>query len=454
MNTVAAVSTPYGRGGIAMIRVSGGEAVRICDKIFVRRNGITLADTESNKAVHGDIYHDGEVIDDGIAVIYRAPHSFTGEDVVEIMCHGGILLAQLVLESALINGAVMAEAGEFTKRAFLNGKLGFVGAEAIIDTIEAESREKLKLSTAGSRNTLSRRIGEIYDELKIILSSIYVFIDFPDEDLTDFTVDELKIKLHALINDLTSLIATYRTGKAINEGILTVIAGKPNTGKSSLLNALTGENRAIVTDIAGTTRDTIEETVTVGKILLRLCDTAGIRATDDTVEKLGVGRAMEKIGEAELVIILFDGSQPLDENDEILVDKTSDKNVIAVINKADLPMMIDYERIKKTFPDAISISLTNGEGISKLTNLIEGLYISGDINYNETAVISSARQYSLLKTALDLLANALDSITNGLTQDIAGLDLEQAMSVLGEVDGRSVTDDIVHEIFGRFCVGK
>jgi tRNA modification GTPase TrmE len=454
LNTVAAVSTPYGKGGVAMIRVSGNEAVQVCDKMFKRRNGIFLADTESNKAVYGDIYHEGEVIDDGIVVIYRAPNSFTGENVVEITCHGGILLSQLVLESVLINGAEMAEAGEFTKRAFLNGKLGFVGAEAVIDKIEAESKEKLKLSSAGSKNTLSRKLSELYDELKIILSSIYVFIDFPDEDLTDFTVDELKVKLNELVKNLTSLISTYRTGKAVNEGILTVIAGKPNTGKSSLLNTLTGENRAIVTDIAGTTRDTIEETVTVGRILLRLCDTAGIRDTDDTVEKMGVERALSKMSDAELIILVFDASEPLDANDKTLISKTVGQNVIAVINKTDLPVETDMELIKNTFADTVEISAVTGEGVDKLTNLIEGLYIEGTINYNETAVVANSRQYILLQRALELIKNALSAVTDGFTQDVAGLDLEQAMSVLAEIDGRAVTDDIVHEIFGRFCVGK
>ena len=454
LNTIAAVSTPYGKGGIAMIRVAGNDAVRICDKMFLRRNGTTLADTEANRAIYGDIYHEGEIIDDGIAVIYRAPHSFTGEDVVEITCHGGILLSQLVLESVLAHGAEIAEAGEFTKRAFLNGKLGFVGAEAVIDKIEAESREKLKLSSKGSKNILSKKINEIYDEIKVILSSIYVFIDFPDEDLTDFTVAELKVKLNELIGNLSSLISTYRTGKAVNEGILTVIAGKPNTGKSSLLNILTGENRAIVTDIAGTTRDTIEETVTVGKILLRLCDTAGIRDTNDTVEKIGVERALDKIGDAELIILVFDASEPLDADDKALIVKTSEQNVIAVINKTDLSIAVDMEFIKNTFPNTVEISAVTGEGVDKLTDLIEGLYIEGKINYNETAVVTNARQHILLQRTLEFIENALAAIMDGFTQDIAGLDLEQAMAVLGEVDGRSVTDDIVHEIFGRFCVGK
>lgn len=453
-STIAAISTPYGKGGVAMIRVSGTDSVSICDKMFVRRNGIMLSDTESNKAVYGDIYHEGEIIDDGIAVIYRNPNSFTGEDVVEITCHGGILLSQLVLESVLMNGAEIAEAGEFTKRAFLNGKLGLVSAEAVIDTIEAESKEKLKISTANSKNALTGKLSGIYDELKIILSSIYVYIDFPDEDLTDFSIDEMILKLEKLSNELTSLIATYHTGKAINEGIPTVIAGKPNTGKSSLLNVLIGENRAIVTDIAGTTRDTIEETITVGKILLRLSDTAGIRETIDTVEKLGVERALNKIDEAELIILVLDASQPLDTDDRLLIEKITGRNVIAVINKTDLPVALDSEIIENTFSRTVYISTVNGEGIDDLTNMIESLYITGEIDYGNTAVITNARQYILLKNTLDSVKNAIEAINNGYTQDVAGLDLEQAMSTLAEVDGRSITDDIIHEIFSRFCVGK
>lgn len=454
MNTIAAISTPYGMGGVAMIRVSGIDSIKVCDKMFKRRNDIKLTDTESNTAVYGDIYHDGEIIDDGIAVVYRKPKSFTGEDVVEITCHGGILLSQLVLESILMNGAVPAGAGEFTGRAFINGKIGLIGAEAVIDSIEAESREKLKLSASGSKNILSKKINEIYDELKVILSSIYAFIDFPDEDLTDFTISELLLKLDSMRNELSSLLSTYRTGKAINEGILTVIAGKPNTGKSSLLNEMTGKNRAIVTDIAGTTRDTIEETITVGKILLRLCDTAGIRSTNDTVEKLGVERAIEKINDAELVILIFDASQPIDEDDNILIEKVSGKNVIAVINKTDLSVVIDAEQIKNTFTHTVLISTVTGEGMQILTNLIEKLYIDGEINYNQTPVVANSRQFALLKRVTDLIANAYEAVSDGYTQDIAGLDLEQAMAILAEVDGRSVTEDIIHEIFSRFCVGK
>lgn len=454
MNTIAAISTPYGMGGVAMIRVSGINSINICDKMFKRRNGIKLPDTESNTAVYGDIYHDGEIIDDGIVIVYRKPKSFTGEDVVEITCHGGILLSQLVLESVLMNGAVPAGAGEFTARAFINGKIGLIGAEAVIDSIEAQSREKLKLSASGSKNVLSEKINEIYDELKVILSSIYAFIDFPDEDLTDFTVSDLQSKLESMHNELSSLLSTYRTGKAVNEGILTVIAGKPNTGKSSLLNALIGTNRAIVTDIAGTTRDTIEETITIGRILLRLCDTAGIRSTDDTVEKLGVERAMEKIDEAELVILIFDASQQIDDEDKMLIEKVSGKNVIAVINKTDLPVVIESEQIKHTFSNTVLVSTVTGEGMEILTNLIEKLYIDGEINYNQTAVVTNARQFALLKRVTDLIANAYEAVSDGHTQDVAGLDLEQAMSILAEIDGRSVTEDIIHEIFSRFCVGK
>jgi len=445
--TIAAISTPYGRGGVAMIRVSGERAIEVCNKVFSKN----LFEIKSNHAVHGEIFHGGEVIDDGIIVIYRAPHSYTGDDTVEIMCHGGILLTQLVLESVIENGAELAEAGEFTQRAFMNGKLGLIGVESVIDSINAESREKLKL--AKSTSTLSKKIAELYDELKILLSSIYVYIDYPDEDLEDVQKDSLSERLNKLCAGLNLLMQTYRTGRAINEGILTVICGKPNTGKSSLLNRLVGADKAIVTEIPGTTRDIIEETISAGKILLRLCDTAGIRQTDDTVEVIGVNRAIQRLDEAELVLIVFDISEELDSDDFELIKKING-NVIAILNKSDLPAKIDIEYIKNTFPNTVTISAVNGEGIMELLQTIEKMYAGGEINYNETAILRNLRQYTSVKSAFDAVSEAVISLETGYTQDVVGLDLEIAMAKLGEIDGRAVSEDIVHEIFSRFCVGK
>ncbi|MCL2519067.1 MAG: tRNA uridine-5-carboxymethylaminomethyl(34) synthesis GTPase MnmE, partial [Oscillospiraceae bacterium] len=344
-----------------------------------------------------------------------------------------------------------AEAGEFTQRAFLNGKLGLIGVESVIDVINAESREKLKL--AKSTSTLSKKIVELYDELKILLSSIYVYIDYPDEDLEDVPKKSLLERLYRLIEDLNLLMQTYRTGRAINEGILTVICGKPNTGKSSLLNRLVGADKAIVTEIPGTTRDIIEETISAGKILLRLCDTAGIRKTDDTVEIIGVNRALKRVDEAELVLIVFDISEELDSDDFELIKKING-NVIAVLNKSDLPAKIDIEYIKNTFPNTVTISAVNGEGIMELLQTIEKMYADGEINYNETAILRNLRQYTSVKSAFDAVSEAVISLETGYTQDVVGLDLEIAMAKLGEIDGRAVSEDIVHEIFSRFCVGK
>ena len=454
--TIAAVSTPYGKGGVALIRVSGEKAVQICENVFSRKNKIKLADTASNHAVYGDIYHENEMIDDGIAVVYRTPHSYTGEDVVEITCHGGILLTKLTLESALLNGAEPAEAGEFTKKAFLNGKMGLIGAETVMNLIEAESKEKLKFSSSPAGRNLELKIAGLYEEIRFLLSGIYAFIDFPDEDLSDVTADELLCCLKKLVSDIDAIIKTYKTGRALNEGILTVIAGKPNTGKSSLLNLLAGENRAIVTDIAGTTRDIIEETVSLGKVLLRLCDTAGIRPTSDAVEKIGVERAVGKLDEAELVMFVLDSSEELDENDLSLAErlKNSGKTVIAVVNKSDLRSAIDLDYIKNTFPHTVALSAVNGEGADTLIKTIEDIYLGHEIDYGSSIIVASARQYASLKNAREYILDGIDALENGFTQDVACIGLESAMAKLGEIDGGTVTAEIIHEIFSRFCVGK
>jgi len=457
MSTVSAISTPFGRGGIAVIRLTGDDAISITSEIFMPASKKALTDYEPGRLVYGDIYKDGRLIDKGMAVYFKAPYSYTGENSAEIHCHGGILLSQMVLESTFAKGARPADRGEFTKRAFLSGKMGLSQAEAVIDLIDAESESKALLSASQSDGRLSRTVNAIYESIMKIVSSIYAFIDYPDEDLTDVSVDDMKEELLLITNQLVSLKKTYRTGKAVCEGITTVIAGKPNTGKSSLLNMLLGEERAIVTAVAGTTRDTVEETLTAGRVLIRLCDTAGIHSSDDEVEKIGVRKAVDKMKNAELVLAVFDKSKALDSDDREFLDELlacKDKTVIVVLNKNDAGDVLKSGDFENVTPYVIETSAKNDVGRTELIELIEKIYIEGVIDYDTATVITNARQAASVDSALVHVEAALKALKEGFTQDIAGMELELALSTLGDLDGRKVTEDVVHNIFGRFCVGK
>lgn len=454
--TVAAVSTPYGRGGIAVIRISGPEAVAVAERLFVPGDGKPLHTLEPNRMVWGRIYYKEEPIDDGMAVVFRAPHSYTGEDTVEISCHGGIFLTGKVLEAVFLCGALPAGPGEFTKRAFLNGKLGLSQAEAVIGLIDARSMEGIRLAGAGARGALKRAADEIYLLLRDAVSSTYAYIDFPDEDLTDLSPEELLLRIETAKEKLDALARSYTVGRAVGEGIRCAIVGKPNTGKSSLLNCLMGEDRAIVTEIAGTTRDVLEETVSIGRVLLRLADTAGIHGTDDAVERIGVERSLRALGDAELVLAVFDGSDAFAPEDYALAEHLRNITcpIVAVVNKSDAGTTADVSTLGVPFAGTVVISAAMGDGIDALRTMLESLFLEGQIDYNTEAVVANARQYAAVCTARDHVVRACSALKEGFTQDIAGMDLELALSALAEVDGRSVTGDVVDAIFHNFCVGK
>ena len=461
MDTIAAVSTAYGRGGIAVIRISGEEAIEVANKMFRPASGKRISDTEAGRCVYGDIIKDGIRIDDGMCTVFKAPHSYTSEDTAEISCHGGIIITEKVLEAAFEAGARQAGAGEFTRRAFINGKLSLSEAEAVGMLIDAKSEEQMYLASSHENGILKRKSDELYEKLKTVVTGVYANVDFPDEDLAELSDKEVLEEVKAIENEISKLKASYRVGKAVCEGIETVIVGKPNTGKSSLLNRILGRERAIVTEIAGTTRDTIEENALCGRVMLHLCDTAGIRESDDTVERIGVEKSIKMMDTAELILAIFDLSREIDTEDTAIIEKLAalDCAKIAVLNKSDLEAKFDAAALDKCgFLKKITVCAANEDdsvnGISTLKEAIEALYIEGDIDYNTSAVITNARQNAAVSRTLDYVRSAVNELSSGSTADTAGFDLEAALTELSELDGRRVTEEIVDAIFHRFCVGK
>lgn len=461
-DTVAAVSTPRGKGGIALIRVSGDEAIAVAERAFLPKSGKHLSEIESGRAVFGTVIGrdgcgDTVDVDDGIATVFRAPHSFTGEDTVEISCHGGVLVTAEVLEAVLLAGARPAEAGEFTRRAFLSGKLGLSQAEALGSLLEADTHAKLRLSRSGLSGKVETATRALYDALCAILSHLYAIIDYPDEDLGSLSAAEVRSSLSDVLTRIKSLAASYKNGRAILEGISTVLCGKPNVGKSSLYNRMVGRDAAIVTEIAGTTRDLLEATASFGGVTLRLCDTAGLHdAEGDLVESIGVDRAKEKLAEAELVLAVFDGSRALDAEDEALLsllDPLPAKK-LALLNKSDKTLLADAARLEGRFDRVIATSATAKDGLSALADAVNALFLDGSLNVANDPIVATARQHASLCRAAEALENALASIDAGLCEDLYAADVESAMQALSELDGREVSEDVVAGIFSHFCVGK
>ncbi len=458
LDTIAAVSTPYGKGGVAMIRISGADAFLVADKIFRSANGKKLSETEHGKMVYGEIFMPNEAVsvDDGMAVRFCAPRSFTGEDTVEITCHGGILVTRKVLSAALTAGARHAEAGEFTRRAYISGKMKLTQAEALGDLLEADSESRLTLARNGMHGNLAKAADEIYVSLRSVMASMYAAIDFPDEDLAEMSREDIAEALCKAREAIVKISNTYRTGRAVNEGITTVICGRANAGKSSVYNRILGYDAAIVTDIEGTTRDVLREKATLGSVTLLLCDTAGLRKTEDVVESIGIERTLDALDEAELVLAVFDVSSPLTDEDRALIERiaNSEKTAIALLNKTDSEadgiVLLD----EKIFARVIRISALTGEGFDTLSETIDGLFIDGSIDISNDAIVTGARQYASLVCAAEAIEQSLSDIEAGLPLDLVSVGLESAMSALGEVDGREIGEEVVSEIFSKFCVGK
>ena len=463
-NVIAAISTPPGKGGVAVIRISGDGAFEIAEKIFLPISNKKISDYPPRTQIYGYVIYNEEKIDDGMLTLFPAPRSYTGEDTVEISCHGGMLITRTVLEAVLSVGAVPAEAGEFTRRAFINGKLSLSEAEAIGTLLEASSYEQIRLSSSPARTKLNEAISSVRNGLISLMSSIYARIDYPDEDLGEFSDEESKNELIRVRSELDRLIATYRTGRAINEGISTVICGKPNVGKSTLYNLLIGEDAAIVTDIAGTTRDILERTVPLGRVALKITDTAGVRSGDEVgeVEKIGIARSKDRISSSELVLALFDLSRPLDESDTELIEelKSARGYKICILNKCDLvtdkPALDTSFLSDGVFGEIIQISADrdNSGSIQALTELINRLFTDEKITCGEDAIVSSARQHSAPVKARGFIDTAIDAYSLGLPADAASSDIEMAIGAISELDGRAVSESVVSDIFSKFCVGK
>ncbi|MBR4122887.1 MAG: tRNA uridine-5-carboxymethylaminomethyl(34) synthesis GTPase MnmE [Clostridia bacterium] len=449
--TITAIATPLGDGALGVIRISGDKAIEIADKVFFPFSKKELCDFEGYQAAYGEVKENDTVLDDAVALVFRAPHSFTGEDTVEISLHGGSLMLKSVLRLILKNGAFLAEAGEFTKRAFLNGKTDLTKAESIMGLISAKSNAELKLSRAAHTGRTFKKIAKIESDLISADASIAAFSDYPDEDIEGLNAENFSKMLSNAKQELREMLSTFDAGKVLREGIDTVIVGKPNVGKSTLMNMLSGTERSIVTEIAGTTRDVIEETVTIGEITLRLADTAGIHKTDDTVESIGVERAKQRIDTAQLCLAVFDCTSQLDEEDLNLLKLLNRENTIIIINKTDLENKIDYSAFEGF--RIVEASAKNSVGYKELEKQITE--ISGTANLSaESVVLMNERQRDCAIRALDGVEEALNALNIGLTMDAVGVCVDDALSALFEMTGKRVTNAVTDEIFRKFCVGK
>ena len=450
---IAAISTAQGEGGIGVIRISGKGSIEIADRVFKNINGRSLTSLKGYQAAYGSVFNGENKLDEAVALVFRAPHSYTGEDVVELSCHGGVLITKLVLRAVLDAGARPAQAGEFTKRAFLNGKLDLTEAEAVMDIIKAKSRAAAGAAMVVRDGALSRRIDSVKDGLLALLAHLSAWADYPEEDIADVDDSMITEACTASERELESLLATYDSGQAVKQGIDTVIAGRPNVGKSTLMNLLSGYEKSIVTEIPGTTRDVVEDTVIVGDVMLRLSDTAGLRDTDDAVERIGVDRARERLKQCGLLLAVFDNSRPLGDDDLALLELAAEIPAIAVINKTDLENKLDVSKIESYISNIIYTSAAKGEGKEQITAAVEKIAGTQKLDPAE-GILSNERQRSNVIAALKSIKEARAALEMGMTYDAVTVSLEDAVSELLEMTGERVSDEVLDRVFHNFCVGK
>lgn len=455
-DTICAIATGMGNAGIGIIRISGSEAINIASKVFKPANDKKVVKTmKSYTAAFGGVYDGDNMIDEGILLLMKGPHTYTCEDVCELQCHGGVHVLKEVLEAVIKAGARIAEPGEFTKRAFLNGRIDMSQAESVMDIINAKNDFAVKSSLVQLKGELKDRITEMRDTILYNTAFIESALDDPEHYSLEGYPQKLRVIVDNMVDNVDKLLATYDNGRVLKEGIKTVIAGKPNAGKSSLLNLLLGEDRAIVTEIEGTTRDTLEEVVNINGIILNIVDTAGIRSTDDVVEKIGVDKALKNVDNADLILYVVDGSKQLDDNDSQIISHIKGKNVITVINKSDLDVVVDKLLISEELPgDIIEISAKYGDGKEELYNILNDKFFSGQLQYNDELYITNSRHKDELIKTRESLSKVIESIDMGMEEDFFSIDLLDAYEHLGMILGETMRDDLADKIFAEFCMGK
>jgi len=451
--TIAAIATPLHTGGISVIRISGKDAIEIAERVFKAKSGQLLKTKKGYTASYGSVFYNEKPIDEAVAVIYKSPKSYTGEDVVELSCHGGVYITREVLRAVIEKGAKHAGAGEFTKRALLNGKMSLTQAEAVIDMINSHNKQAMNSAKAQLDGALYKKIESVKNRLLSIVGHLAAWVDYPEEDIPEVEDEVLLKSLEDINAEMEKLLKTYDTGKLFKEGIETVIVGKPNVGKSTLMNLLVGEDKSIVTDIAGTTRDIIEESIMLGEIMLKLADTAGIRETSDIIESVGVSIARKRLDKATLVLAVFDYSDKLSQDDLKLIETLKDKLCIAIINKNDLNQKIDMNIIESNFKNIVQISARENSDAKALEDIISSEMNLNDIDLS-SGMIANERQRECSIKASDYIKESISAVRLGITLDAVTVSIEMAIEALLELSGERITTAVVDRVFSNFCVGK
>ena len=453
-HVIAAIATPVGAAGLGVVRLSGDDAIAVASKLFrPAREEWALSSLEGYTAAYGHVYDAEGDVDDCVALVFRAPHSYTGENVVELSCHGGRYILQRVLRACFAAGAKPAAAGEFTRRAFLNGKMDLTGAESVMDLIGAEGKLAARTALAAREGGIFRRLASVKDSLLGVAAQFAAYVDYPDEDIPDLAPTALQDTVCTAIDTMEKLLATYDAGRILREGVDTAIVGRPNVGKSTLMNLLAGCERSIVTDVAGTTRDVVEETVRLGEITLRLADTAGLRDTTDVVENVGVSRARARMEQAALVLAVFDGSEPLDDADKALAAQLEGRAAVAIVNKADKPPVIDKAWLDAHFAYVVVLSAKEEQGLDALTAAVAAVTGVERLDAAQP-VLSTERQRQCAADCLACLMEARDALALGFTPDAVSVSIDGAINALLELTGERATEAVVEQVFARFCVGK
>ena len=452
-DTIAAIATPVAAGGVGMIRISGPDALNVADHVFTAVSDRKLTELEGYRGAFGRIHDEQGEIDEAVVFVYRNPKSYTGENVAEICCHGGIYLVQRTLRACISAGARPAEPGEFTRRAFINGKMSLTQAEAVVDLIAAQGEQSAQAALSARDGAVFQKIHKVTDKLLNVSSALAAWVDYPDEDIEEVSDENLRKSVSEVCDSLDKILKEYDTGKVLREGVSTVIVGRPNVGKSTLMNLLSGEQKSIVTQIPGTTRDIVEDTIRLGDVVLHLADTAGLRDTDDPVEKVGVELARKRLNTSYLVLAVFDSSEELSQEDLELIDKIKDRPVVAVINKTDLDRKIDIEEIRRKIPRVAELSASAGEGIQALEKEVREILQLSQLD-SSSGIIANERQRACVEEANRTMHQAMEALDCGETLDAVNVCIDSAIDSLLELTGERASEAVVNKVFERFCVGK